>query len=343
MSFIKIKDPRKREELIKDLIETRKRIKDNFIAKKVGEIEYQTGLTKLFKPVIETQKATAKEITDAQKAATEKITQGLLPIKAGIEGLPGALSFPTYPALETTEEEEEKEEEEKKKKDLGSIAKSYLTYAMGKDSDRSFGIYPDENNKLKMGSKYLKLKGDNIIIDDKEYPGTEGLWELIVSKEPQEGIYTEDDFLNYGKILKQTNAIYQGNNPNQNYPKSSSSVKWKQLIKPIWEDIKKSKKPPEEEKEKGKGKGKGRGRKKRQEDPQPGTSGTDPLTKTPGGGLILPSDPNALIDRFDLLFSSKKAGHTGVKNEIVSILDELKRQGVININEYKKLNSLIKK
>ena len=34
MSFIKIKDPRKREELIKDLIETRKRIKDNFIAKK---------------------------------------------------------------------------------------------------------------------------------------------------------------------------------------------------------------------------------------------------------------------------------------------------------------------
>ena len=44
MSFIKIKDPRKREELIKDLIETRKRIKDNFIARKVGESEYQSGL-----------------------------------------------------------------------------------------------------------------------------------------------------------------------------------------------------------------------------------------------------------------------------------------------------------
>ena len=51
MSFIKVKDPRKREELIRDFIETRKRIKDNFIAKKVGEAEYQTGLTKLFKPV----------------------------------------------------------------------------------------------------------------------------------------------------------------------------------------------------------------------------------------------------------------------------------------------------
>ena len=75
MSFIKIKDPRRREELIKDLIETRKRIKDNFIARKVGESEYQTGLTKLFKPVTETQKATAKEITEAQKTATKGITE----------------------------------------------------------------------------------------------------------------------------------------------------------------------------------------------------------------------------------------------------------------------------
>ena len=71
------------------------------------------------------------------------------------------------------------------------------------------------------------------------------------------------------------------------------------------------------------------------DDLQPSTSGT--------GLKILPSDPNALIDRFNLFFSSKKAGHTGVRNEIVSILDELKRQGVINTKEYKKLNSIIKK
>ena len=207
---------------------------------------------------------------------------------------------------------------------------------MGKDSDKSFGIYP-EKNKLKIGSKYLKIEGDNIIIDGKEYSGTEGLWELIVSKEPQEGKYTEDDYLNYINLLIQTNTIYQGNNPKSPKPKSSSSEKWKNLISPVWEHIRESKKPPEEEKG-GKGKGKGKGRKKRQEDPQPSTSGTN------GGGLkILPSDPNALIDRFDLLFSSQKAGHTGVRNEIISILDELKRQGVINVQDYKKLNHLIKK
>ena len=327
MSFIKVKDPRKREELIKDFIETRKRIKDNFVARKVGEAEYQTGLTKLFKPVTEAQKAATKEITEAQKTATEKITQGLLPIKAGIEGLPGAISFPQYQALEMLEEEE--------KKDLGDTAKEYLTYATGENSDRIFGIYPDENNKLKIGNKFLKFKGDNIIIDGKEYTGEPGLWELIVSKNPREGKYTENDYIEYINLLVQTNTIYHNNDPNNPKPKSSSSGKWLNLISPVWEHIRESKKPLPEEKGKGKGKGKGRGRKKRQEDPQPSTSGT--------GLKILPSDPNALIDRFDLLFSSQKAGHTGVRNEIISILDELKRQGVINVHEYKKLNHLIKK
>ena len=317
MSFIKVKDPRKREELIRDFIETRKRIKDNFVAKKVGESDYQTGLTKLFKPITETQKATAKEITEAQKAAAEKIRGELLPIKAGIEGLPGAISFP---ALEMTEEEEEEE-----KTDVGPLAINYLTFATGKKSDTSLGIYPDENNKLKIGSKKITVVGNDIKIEDKIYPGTTGLWELIVRKELPKTEYTEEDYLNYGRILKQTNAIYQGNDPKSKLPQGNKGEKWKKLIKPIWEEIK-------SEKGKGGKGGKGKGGK---EDPKPGTSGT--------GLKILPSDPNALIDRFDLLFSSKKAGHTGVRNEIVSILDELKRQGVLKTNEYKKLNSLIKK
>ena len=105
MSFIKVKDPRKREELIKDFIETRKRIKDNFIARKVGEAEYQTGLTKLFKPVTETQKATAKEITEAQKAATEKITGELLPIQEELKKLPAVISLPQYQAIEEYKKE----------------------------------------------------------------------------------------------------------------------------------------------------------------------------------------------------------------------------------------------
>ena len=306
MSFIKVKDPRKREELVRDFIETRKRIKDNFMARKVGEAEYQTGLTKLFKPVTETQKATTKEITDAQKATAEKITQELLPIKEGLEKLP-SVTFPAYPAVEMTKEEII---------NIEPIAVNALMSLGSKEGiDRTFGIHK-KDGKYHIGNKPITIKGNNIIIEDNEYEGTKGLWELIIFKNPDN--YTEDDYLNYINLLVQTNTIYQGNNPNQNRAKSSGGDKWNKLISPVWEHIKESKKPLK--------------RKRRQQ---------DPIT---GEGLkILPSDPNALIDRFDLLFSSQKAGHTGVRNEIVAILDELKRQGVINVQEYKKLNHLIKK
>ena len=318
MSFIKVKDPRKREELIRDFIETRKRIKDNFIAKKVGEAEYQTGLTKLFKPVTETQKATTKEITEAQKAAAEKITQELLPIKEGIEKLPGVISFPTFPALGITEEQI-------KEKNLGPIVLGALEY-LKPEKKTTFGMYFKDGD-FRIGDKKVDIKGDDIKIEDKEYTGTSGLWELIMKDNPQK--FTEEDYLNYGRILKQTNTIYQKNNPNQNRAKSSGGDKWKNLIKPIWEDIKKRKKEEKETDEE-------------EEEEEYEVPASIPFTPTKGTGLkILPSDPNALIDRFDLLFSSKKAGHTGVRNEIVSILDELKRQGVLKTNEYKKLNSLI--
>ena len=332
MSFIKIKDPRKREELIKDLIETRKRIKDNFIARKVGESEYQTGLTKLFKPVTETQKATAKEITEAQKATAEKITGELLPIKESIgelatkediQRLPMKVFNQIFPSIEFKSSEV---------MELGTLAVYSLIEAFTNEGvDKTFGLYA-KNKIFHIGDKPVTIKDNDIIIEGIKYIGTPGLWELITSDDPKN--FTEEDYANYINLLVQTNTIYQGNNPNSTKPKSNRGSKWINLISPVWEHIRESKKPLP--KEKGKGKGKG--------DPKPGTSGTEPTYKASGTGLkILPSDPNALIDRFDLLFSSKKAGHTGVKNEIVAILDELKRQGVINVNEYKKLNSLIKK
>ena len=304
MSFIKIKDPRKREELIKDLIETRKRIKDNFVARKVGEAEYQTGLTKLFKPVTETQKATAKEITEAQKATAERIEKGLLPIKEGLEKLP-AITFPAFPAIEMTEEE---------KSNLGPIATNALKKFLRRDdADKIYGLR-DKNGKFYIGNKLAVIDNNDLIVGKYDYEGTPGLWELITSKNPDESKYEVEDLENYAKLLLRSNALRRNYDPDNKRPLSSSGNKWKNILSTIW----KNKHLFKED----------------EDDPQPGTSGT---------GLILPSDPNALIDRFDLLFSSQKAGHTGVRNEIISILDELKRQGVINVNEYKKLNSLIKK
>ena len=149
MSFIKIKDPRRREELIKYLIETRKRIKDNFIAKKVGEIEYQTGLTKLFKPVTETQKATAKEITEAQKEAVQKITGELLPIREGLQNLtilpPIETGEEAIPALEMTKEQLTK---------IGPIARKYLLPTFRQQATKA-DIRPGDNKGIFKIGKHL--------------------------------------------------------------------------------------------------------------------------------------------------------------------------------------------
>ena len=316
MSFIKVKDPRKREELIRDFIETRKRIKDNFVAKKVGEIEYQTGLTKLFKPVTETQKATAKEITEAQKATAEKFTSELLPIKEGIEELPTKLFRKVFPSIELKASDI---------MNLGPLAVNALLQAFTKKNiDLVYGLYAKEG-KIKIGSKEVNIEDNDIKVDDIIFEGTPGFWELVTSRDPNPENYTGEDLEKYRQLVLLTNTAFRGNNPNNNNPKASKSPKWKNIIKPIWEQIKKQKEEETDEEE--------------YEEYEEYT-----LSPIKGTGLkILPSDPNALIDRFDLLFSSKKAGHTGVRNEIVSILDELKRQGVLKTNEYKKLNSIIKK
>ena len=328
MSFIKIKDPRKREEMIKDFIETRKRIKDNFIARKVGEAEYQTGLTKLFKPVIETQKATAKEITEAQKATAERIEKGLLPIKDALENpivIPPIEAKEPIPSIELTEKE---------KTELGGLAVDALQQTYGRKLTQS-DIKPLDvkEGMFNIGKTPITVEKNNLYVDGLgEFTGTKGLWNLLTSKDIPvlNKDYTKEDLVNYAYIMYHTNTTRQGfNRDNKRIPGNN---KMNNLIKPlviaiekgyIEEEIKKFL-PDKDEDETDEDETDGEGIK--------------------GLGLkFLSSDPNALIDRFDLLFSSKKAGHTGVRNEIISILDELKRQKVINVNEYKKLNSLIKK
>ena len=50
-----------------------------------------------------------------------------------------------------------------------------------------------------------------------------------------------------------------------------------------------------------------------------------------------PSDLNALCERLELLMASKQAGNTGLRNEIVSISDELLRQKIFSHDAYKNL------
>ena len=340
MSFIKIKDPRKREELIKDLIETRKRIKDNFIARKVGESEYQTGLTKLFKPVTETQKATAKEITDAQKATAKEIIKGLRPIEEGNDA-PPPYEFPFAGEYEVPGEYKDPGEKIIDEKPKGG-------YKLGNVS-----INLDEKNK-------------NVLDTDGEiYTDSPKIYDILTNEKSNVtwNDLNEEERLKLGVLIIYSNAIQKDQ---YNRPKKIGGLKkWNDLYSHIWfnrhyyytpddilndDELKRDafnlyKRPHEKTTSETKEKIKKnlniedvKFDKRRYKTPK-----ERPTEKTGSGLTILPSDPNALLDRFDLLFSSQNAGHTGVRNEIISILDELKRQGVINTNEYKKINSIIKK
>ena len=53
-----------------------------------------------------------------------------------------------------------------------------------KETDRTYGIRR-ETGKYFMGGKRVTIDNDiNLFIDVKRYGGTEGLWKLIVMKEP---------------------------------------------------------------------------------------------------------------------------------------------------------------
>ncbi|XP_065680614.1 uncharacterized protein LOC136094547 [Hydra vulgaris] len=85
-------------------------------------------------------------------------------------------------------------------------------------------------------------------------------------------------------------------------PRSSRSYKYTNVIEPIWEEM---------------------------------------IGKSGKGVIILPSDPNALLDMLKLRLAALQAGNTGVRNEAVAICDELLRQGQIDDDEYKALQKAI--
>ena len=330
MSFLKINDPLKRDAIVKEYLELKKKIRSNFLSERIGELQLQTDLSKFYRPITETQKATTREITEGlkpitetQKAIAREITEGLKPIREGIEKLPEAIVFPTkQPLGEASGEEKEEEKEEKEEeqtpspKTLGETAYNYIHGKEYYDRDKTFGIHFGQDGNYHMGAqkgkdgvyrgnnKMITIAYNNIYVDGEKFTGTPGLWELIMEDRPNPENYNKEDLDSYGKLLLKTNAINQNFDPNNTYPRASRSYKWLNIVSFIW---------------------------------------ADKLKLEGKGVVVIPSDPNALLERLDLLLASQEAGHTGVRNELVSICDELKRQGVLNTKAYKKLNSNIKK
>ena len=126
--------------------------------------------------------------------------------------------------------------EEEDEEMIGEIAKKYINRP---SPDETFGIR-EKQGLYYIGNKQAIIFRDNIIIDDEKFYGTDGLWELITSK-TQQIPDNEKDYVNYVKLLLKTNALHHDYDPNNPHPRSSGSYKWKKILGPIWEDIKKKK------------------------------------------------------------------------------------------------------
>ena len=209
MSFLKISDPTKRDQTVKEYLELKKNIRNNLLSERTGEQQLQTELTKFYRPITESQKATTKEITESQKATAREITEGLRLIREGIEKLPQAMQPIGEASGKTFEEEKEKEEpeeyEERENEELvGEIAYKYLNKPF---RDKTFGIRK-EGSRHFIGDQHVIIQDNDIILtrSDERFQGTPGLWELITSKNPKN--FTDKDYGEYKGIMLLTNALF---------------------------------------------------------------------------------------------------------------------------------------
>lgn len=117
---------------------------------------------------------------------------------------------------------------------IGEIGKKFLPRA----KDDKFGFYWDRKKQSFMiGNLPVNFENNDIIIDDKIYKGTQGLWRLLTDKDDlADNLYSEDDLRNYAEILWKSDSIYKNNDPSTKKPKSSRGKKYMNLIKPIWEN-----------------------------------------------------------------------------------------------------------
>ena len=217
MSFLKITYPKKRDFIVNEFPKTMQNMQQNFLSERVGDLSTQYELSKLFKPV-----------TDMQKDLKEGLVSELKPIREGLKHLAKALTFPQFPSI-TAYDDDDGEEEGKTV--IGNIAEQYLRkFASTSGTDKTFGLR-DKDGKFYIGSKEAKIKENNIIVGDKNYAGTPGLWELIVATTPDDKILTDGDYDNNAEIMHSTNALRRNNDESETKPKFQQKLEMEALIK----------------------------------------------------------------------------------------------------------------
>lgn len=191
----------------------------------------------------------------------------------------------------------------------GPLAREYVLGLINDTDDSydtTYGVHIDgETGKTLVGDSEVTFGADDeIIFKDSAFslPGTRGLYELLFKKKPDAFVYSEEDLLDYKRILELTNAHRVDNSPNMRI-RANSGYKYTLVIKKLFKTAKK-----------------GKGLK---------NEAHMVLDEDRPSEYVYWDDPNELCERLRLLMDEKGAGHTGHNNEIISIIEELTERGII--------------
>ena len=171
MSFIDIKNPQKREQIVQDYIKTLTLVREKAENEKAQGLEQRIKLEKQYNPII-----------NATKESTNKITDELKNNRAIAESQKGGWKR--------------------------NFAQSAIEYYLNlkKNQDKYYGIQKI-NGEYKMGNATITLDDkSNIYVDNARFEGTPGLWSLIMLNQPSD--YTTEDLHKYEDLVEETGVIY---------------------------------------------------------------------------------------------------------------------------------------
>jgi len=158
--------------------------------------------------------------------------------------------------------------------------------------DHIYGITLLKGDVLKLGDKTVKVNERNeLTVGNETYRVTKGLYELLTSRRPKN--YTEHDQQVYKKMLTVSRAHLKSNGQ----IKANSGEKYQQVIKKLFP-------------------------------PPPAFKGLQP-SKFGASVYKYWNSADELVDRLRLLIASQEAGNTSHRNEIISIIEELKEEGIV--------------
>ena len=244
-----------------DIITAQENIRNKYLSINRGKIDEERVLDEAFKPITK-------------------------PLKELVE-----LGSKTPQLPQQQQQQKQPSTKSAKKKSTG-LAQRYLDLVKTNrwGTDQTYGIRPSSGGYM-IGSHQIKIDGDDIVIGNTRYPGTEGLYELLVKKKP--GGYDNEDLNNFWTIQKQTNAYKQGYLPNATINDSSRDFKFINIIKQKLAS-------------------------------HQGSGLFKTFHRQRAVDYKYYDDPNELVNRLRLLLASQESGSSAHDNEIIEILSELR-------------------